>query len=142
MLKGLFLAVAAAALASTIASPDLSRSQTKVSVERLPVTSGRQMYDGYCAPCHGTDGRGRGPVAHLLRTAPPDLTQLSLHNKGKYPENEVVLVLEHGVATPGHGMAEMPVWGPALAKMNHSNNSARTLRIYNLSRYLEQLQQK
>ncbi len=26
-----------------------------------------------CAPCHGDNGRGKGPVAHLLRTPPADL---------------------------------------------------------------------
>ena len=26
-----------------------------------------------CAPCHGEDGRGSGPVVHLLKTKPKDL---------------------------------------------------------------------
>ena len=36
----------------------------------------------------------------------------------------------------------MPVWGPILGKMNHTNPQERVLRVSNLSRYLETMQVK
>jgi mono/diheme cytochrome c family protein len=28
---------------------------------------GKELYNNVCAPCHGEDGRGDGPVAHLMK---------------------------------------------------------------------------
>jgi mono/diheme cytochrome c family protein len=41
-------------------------------VEKVPVTptnpaSGKEMFDTYCAVCHGTDGKGSGPAAPALK---------------------------------------------------------------------------
>jgi mono/diheme cytochrome c family protein len=37
--------------------------------------SGKKLYEQYCAPCHGTDGKGSGPAAASLPTKPTDFTQ-------------------------------------------------------------------
>jgi hypothetical protein len=100
------------------------------------------MYVNYCAPCHGVDGRGRGPVASALRTPPPDLTLMTKSNHGKFPDTHIVTVLQDGSDTPSHGTVEMPVWGPILGKMNVSNPQDRLLRVSNLSHYLETIQAK
>lgn len=34
---------------------------------------GKELFMTNCAPCHGDDGRGDGPVVHLLKTKPKDL---------------------------------------------------------------------
>ena len=55
-------------------------AQTVVKKGPPPTTSpanGREMYVTYCAACHGVDGKGNGPVASSLKTAPTDLTQLA-----------------------------------------------------------------
>ena len=36
------------------------------------VAAGRALFAGYCAPCHGTGGRGDGPLAAAVRGADPD----------------------------------------------------------------------
>jgi len=38
------------------------------------VATGKQVYTGNCAPCHGASGKGNGPVAYLQTTTPSDLT--------------------------------------------------------------------
>jgi len=43
---------------------------------------GRQTYKDYCAACHGSEGKGHGPVARSLRKAPPDLTTLAKRRSG------------------------------------------------------------
>jgi len=38
---------------------------------------GASTYQAICAPCHGTDGKGNGPLREALKVAPPDLTTLA-----------------------------------------------------------------
>lgn len=142
MLKRLLVIAAIATLAVGTTYAEQSTSKITIPVTRTPATSGKQMYGNYCAPCHGVDGRGQGPVSSSLRTTPADLTALARNNHGKYPDSHVVTVLQSGAEVAAHGTAEMPVWGPILAKMNVNNAQDRMLRISNLSRYMETMQVK
>ena len=38
---------------------------------------GKAEYQSSCAPCHGKDGKGNGPVSTGLKVPPPDLTVLA-----------------------------------------------------------------
>src|SRR5579859_8263395 len=49
------------------------------------VPSGKTMFKQYCASCHGTDGKGRGPATPTLNTRVPDLTTLTKRHNGKFP---------------------------------------------------------
>jgi len=132
----------AATLAAGVSYADQSSAKVTIPVNKTAATSGKQMYANYCAPCHGLDGRGQGPVSQALRTPPMDLTVLTRNNHGKFPDAHIVNVLQNGVDVPSHGSLEMPVWGPILGKMNQTNPQDRLLRISNLSRYLETMQVK
>jgi mono/diheme cytochrome c family protein len=142
MLKHLLVTAMTAALAVGISYADQPTQKIIIPVTKTPATSGKQMYANYCAPCHGVDGKGQGPVAPALKTPPPDLTVLSKFNHGKYPDAHIVEVLRNGADIPSHGSADMPVWGPILGKMNQTNPQDKMLRISNLSRYLESIQAK
>jgi mono/diheme cytochrome c family protein len=98
------------------------------------------MYKNYCAPCHGEDGKGNGPVASSLKARPSDLTELAKNNNGKFPDTHIVAILQFGADVPSHGSATMPVWGPILGTMNKSNIQDKQLRISNLTRYLQTIQ--
>jgi mono/diheme cytochrome c family protein len=104
--------------------------------------SGKQMYVNYCAPCHGVNSRGSGPVAIALKVPPSDLTVLSKNNHGKFPDSHIATVLQNGVEISGHGSFEMPAWGPIFSNMNATSPQDRMIRINNLSRYLETFQVK
>ncbi len=127
------------------AAQSQSTDKVVVKVNTTPATSGKQMYVSYCAPCHGMNAKGDGPVASSLKQPTTDLTVLSKNNGGKYPSERIVAVLKFGIANPAHGTAEMPVWGPMLSTMNPSTDShgdLTALRISNLSDYLKSLQVK
>lgn len=140
MLKRLFLISLAAAVAVGTGYADQSGSKVIIPVSKTSPTSGKQMYTSYCAPCHGVDGKGRGPAAAALKTEPTDLTGLANKNHGKFPDTHIISVLQFGSDVPAHGSAEMPVWGPILGNMNKTNLQDKQLRMSNLSRYLESIQ--
>jgi mono/diheme cytochrome c family protein len=105
------------------------------------LTKGPELYQRYCAVCHGKDGKGGGPAAAALKASPADLTQLAKSNGGKFPLGAVRLLLGGGSATPAHGSREMPIWGPVFRAMTPDESIAK-LRADNLLRYLETIQQK
>jgi len=142
MLKRLLVTALTATLAVGMSYADQSTGKITIPVTKTSPTSGKQMYSNYCAPCHGLNGKGQGPVSAALKASPTDLTLLSNTNHGKFPDTHIVSVLENGLQIPAHGSVEMPVWGPILGKMNQSNPQDRMLRISNLSRYLETMQAK
>lgn len=142
MLKRLFITAMGAALAVSVAYASQGSEKVTIPVTKTAATSGQQMFANYCAPCHGVDARGHGPVAPVLKVQPSDLTVLTKNNHGKFPDSHIVSVLQNGAEMPAHGTAEMPVWGPILGKMESTNPQQKLLRISNLSRYLETLQVK
>lgn len=141
MLKKLSLITLVAGVILAVGYADQAK-HTVIQIDRTSPWDGKQMYTSYCAPCHGTDGRGNGPAAQALRSQPVDLTALARNNHGKYPDAHVNSILHFGSEIPAHGSSQMPIWGPILGKMNPSNSMDKDLRIANLSRYLQQMQTK
>ena len=146
MVKILFVTALGPALALSVATAQQpAPNKIVVPVSEAPANNGKQMYVNFCAPCHGADGKGQGPVAAALKQQPANLTLLSKKNGGNFPEAHVVSVLQFGSANPAHGTAQMPVWGPTLGRMNPASmpqSDARSLRINNLVLYLRSLQEK
>ena len=65
---------------------------TEVKKEPIQMTSaasGVEMFNSYCAACHGKDAKGDGPAASALKVPPADLTQLAKKNNGKFPADHV-----------------------------------------------------
>ena len=71
---------------------------------------GRTAYLENCADCHGTDGKGDGPAARGLATAPPDLTMIAARNGGVFPTNQVMSTID-GLDRGEHFSAAMPEFG-------------------------------
>jgi len=125
---------------------DQTQSQEKVvkhtTVKSTSPTSGKEMYDSYCAVCHGTDGKGNGPAASALKAAPTDLTQLSKNNGGKYPSMKVSTAIRGDANIAAHGTKDMPVWGSLFWGMSQGHEGEVQQRIANLTKYIESLQAK
>ena len=101
--------------------------------------AGRDSFELYCAPCHGSGGRGDGPVAPALRTRPADLTTLARRNDGAFPGEDVrAFVTGTGRTLAAHGTTEMPIWGP-MFRAFESDARARE-RIANLVSFIESMQ--
>jgi len=136
------LAVAIAAGASYAA--DQPEKRVTVTVNKTPANNGKLMYASYCSSCHGLDGKGNGPTAVVLKRQPADLTVLSRNNRGRFPFEHVKAVLEFGAANRANGTGPMPAWGPILSQLDtaYPGQNMGMLRIINLNRYLESMQQK
>jgi len=121
--------------------------ETKPAVkhEAAPMTSpssGKEMFTSYCASCHGKDAKGNGPAAAALKQLPADLTTLAKRNGGKYPTDKVTSILRGQAQLMAHGDQDMPVWGPVFWRMSQGHETIVQMRIANLNRYLESIQEK
>ena len=110
------------------------------------LTYGEAEYLNSCVVCHGEYGRGDGPLADEMRTAPADLTTLSRSNGGEFPYWKVFALIDGRSVVPAHGSREMPVWGNEfltgdVAKYGRYCGEAITQdRIHALSAYIATLQ--
>ena len=100
------------------------------------VDVGRNEYLKSCATCHGTSGKGDGPVAASLRRAPADLTELSKSNFGVFPFARVYDVIDGRFEVATHGKREMPVWGDVFQP--GSGSGRFTLPTYDVSKEINE----
>lgn len=121
--------------------------EAKPTIKHAPAamtspSSGKEMFMSYCASCHGKDAKGHGPAAAALNQPPANLTTLAKRNGGKYPSDRVTSILSGQANLTAHGDQEMPVWGPVFWKMSQGHEEQVHMRIANLNKYLESLQEK
>lgn len=117
------------------------RTENQAQFPPTYVPSGQQIYQQFCAACHGVSAKGDGPAASRLKTPPPDLTTLAKRNMGKFPYDYVAGVLRFGPGPSLHGSSDMPTWGPIFQIVDKNNEQAVRQRIKNLSAYLASLQE-
>jgi mono/diheme cytochrome c family protein len=124
------------ALASAGQNP-VQRTPPPLVIESLV---GEDSFNFYCATCHGRTGKGDGPVAAALKTAPPDLTALARRNGGIFPTADVTsFILGTGRPLPSHGPGDMPVWGPIFRALEVSDPRVK-VRIENIVAFIESIQ--
>lgn len=92
-----------------LALPALAASEEQGEDEAYE--QGALDFLSYCAPCHGRDGTGNGPVAIELKTKPVDLTIIARRNGGVFPRDKVKQAIDGRKLPTAHGTTDMPVWG-------------------------------
>jgi len=143
-----FITLAAALIMiSALAVAQQAPAQAPPAVKHVPITnapsnSGKEMFNSYCAVCHGKDGKGNGPAASAMKTPPIDLTALASKNGGKYPSAHVAAVIRGQAGLASHGSADMPVWGPLFSSISQGHEAQVQQRVANLVGYIETLQAK
>ena len=136
---GIVLVVCASILGShPMAAQDRGRATPPLVIASM---SGRDLFDFYCASCHGRDGHGQGPVASSLKVPPADLTTLARRSDGVFPRAAVRAFVtgDQPQATSSHGTKDMPVWGPVFNGLE-ANPARNAVRIDNIVRHIETLQ--
>jgi mono/diheme cytochrome c family protein len=132
------LIVAVSGLATSGQAPE--RPTPPLVIESM---LGRDLFEFYCAPCHGRDGKGEGPVVPALKVRPPDLTTIALRNRGTFPTERVSALVtgDATLPTPAHGSKDMPVWGPIFRALD-PRSKANEIRVSNIVAHLESMQVK
>jgi mono/diheme cytochrome c family protein len=105
--------------------------------------SGKDLYQRFCASCHGSEGRGDGPVAASLKVEVPDLTLIARRAGNFYERDRVVRIIDGRYIIGVHGSRTMPVWGEDLSHLEIGNPDAeRATRVVidRLADYVWQLQ--
>ena len=108
---------------------------------------GMLEYEISCMECHGLDGRGNGPRARGLKTAPADLTHIKRRNNGTFPYQAIVALIDGRWLDAAHGEREMPVWGTRYRSGAATSQPADWIdkrvgaQIAALARYVETLQE-
>jgi mono/diheme cytochrome c family protein len=105
--------------------------------------SGKELYQRFCASCHGTEGRGDGPVASYFTIEVPDLTLIVRRAGGTYPRERIVRIIDGRHILGAHGSRTMPVWGEDLSRAALGDpNAEQAVRIIidRLADYVAELQ--
>ena len=137
------LVISLVAFGVAVSAQDKPEKEIKhVPIKSTSPASGVDMYQTYCAVCHGKDGRGEGPAASALKVPPTDLTLLAQKNGGKYPSMKVVTTIRGEEPLPAHGSKDMPIWGKLFWSLSGGHEAQVQQRVSNLNSYIESLQKK
>jgi Cytochrome C oxidase, cbb3-type, subunit III len=127
----------------------IGSSATALASDKLDI--GRMQYDSACAACHGSTGKGDGPLKLQLVSRIPDLTVLARNNNGVFPFDRIYQIIDGRQEVKAHGPREMPVWGGTFNKQSsiffenyppYDNESNARSRMLALTEYLYRLQAK
>lgn len=134
------------ALGLLLTLPQIGTAAETVVIEKVPLDldhlgllEGAELYQGYCAVCHGEAAKGNGPAARALTPLPSDLTHLAIQNEGEYPSLAVMHAIS-GRFQEAEYHSEMPSWETVFVAATGDPLGAR-LRVRNLTRYLETVQE-
>ncbi len=142
MFTRIIVALVALVVAFAILGADTRPVLKKVPPSVTSPASGKEMFNTYCAVCHGRDAKGGGPAVSALKVPPPDLTQLTSKNNGKFPELKVYGTIRGDSELPAHGSKDMPVWGNVFQSMSRDNGAGMQMRVANLTAYIKSMQAK
>lgn len=99
--------VLVAAIASVAGHP----GSAQFDAVTLDDYSGEELFERFCASCHGEGAGGNGPVAGTLNVVVPDLTTIEIRY-GEFPATLIRDVVDgRGIDMRAHGTRTMPVWG-------------------------------
>ncbi len=118
--------------------------QTQPTTEEhfMPIINsvkGPDLFQAYCASCHGLDAKGTGPAAQALKVEVPDLTVLTRNNRGQFPALRVRQMITGDQVAAAHGSRAMPIWGPIFHQVEEDKDFGN-VRLANLVKYLESIQ--
>ena len=105
-----------------------------VSAPRVNSVDGGEVYDAYCAVCHGPTGRGNGAAARFLDAPVPSLSQIADRDGSFDPRH----VKNHVICRSGE-QARMADW-KSIFKNNYAEEGIAEVALFNVVEHLEHLQ--
>ena len=121
------------------ATPVLAQERPDPTV----INDGKGDYEWQCAPCHGVDGTGNGPMAKQLIKSPSNLTVIAGNNGGAFPFWRVYRIISGKTEVPGHETFQMPEFWKRFAGAEHAFGFLPPhVRVLMLTHYLETIQEE
>jgi len=122
-------------------------TQPSAAQEEAPdsqvVSDGKDDFEWLCSACHGTNGKGNGPMAKILIKPPSDLTAIAKNNDGSFPFWRVYRIIAGKTAVPGHESFQMPdFWRRFSGDEKAFGLLPPHVRILMLTHYVETIQKK
>jgi mono/diheme cytochrome c family protein len=112
------------ATGASLATALLALAASAAAAQDYSSHTGAQLFAQFCASCHGTQGRGDGPVAPTLKVEVPDLTRLVRRPGDPFPLEQVRRIVDGREVPAAHGARRMPVWGYEFATATASEPDA------------------
>lgn len=112
---------------------------TNVHAAEYVAQSGKELFGRFCSSCHGTEGRGDGPVSGFFKQAVPDLTMIAQRNGGKFPYERIERIIDGRHTIGAHGSRTMPVWGEEFARTERGNPEAEQVSRIIIERLVDHL---
>jgi mono/diheme cytochrome c family protein len=107
------------------------------------INAGKDDFEWQCAPCHGADGTGNGPMAKQLIKAPTNLTGIAKTNDGTFPFWRVYRIISGKKEVPGHETFQMPEYWKRFTGAEYAFGFLPPhVRVLMLTHYLETIQQE
>ena len=132
--------------AALLLLPQIATAERTIEIDKVPLDrdhlalqTGSELYQGFCAVCHGPAARGDGPASPALDPAPVDLTRLAIDNHGEFPTMAVMHSISGRFKSSGYH-TEMPAWEAVFVAATSDPVGSR-LRVRNLTLYLQTIQQ-
>lgn len=129
--------IATAILGLTFVAPIAQADSTEI---------GGELFNQYCATCHGANATGGGPLTEVMTQSVPDLTGLADRNDGAFPMLEVIHIIDGRTGLRAHG-GPMPTYGDIFSTNAQTGTIgdlspvlAARGRILSIALYLESLQ--
>ena len=77
------------------------------------IVAGAKLFASHCTACHGSSGRGNGPLAQSLPVRPADLMEAHVL---QHRDGDLFWFVAHGLSGP-NGAPAMPGFAPTLANL-------------------------
>jgi len=107
------------------------------------ISDGKDDFEWQCAPCHGADGTGNGPMAKQLIRPPSNLTLIAKNNEGTFPFWRVFRIIAGKTKVPGHETFQMPEFWKRFAGAEYAFGFLPPhVRVLMLTHYLETIQEE
>ncbi len=127
-------------VALAMLTPCVASAQYPIAPDAVASAVGQIIYQRYCGSCHGTQGEGDGAMARDLKVPPTDLTRLTKTNKGIFPFDHVVQVIDGRKTMRGHGTPDMPVWGEIFPKTKGTASPSVETAVARITHYIWSIQ--
>jgi mono/diheme cytochrome c family protein len=144
LISAVALAIAWLAACASSSGKDAAPTETPAgSSDARTLAEGQRLFRMSCASCHGTDARGKGPVAPILAVPVPDLTLIAARRGGSFPADDIYRIVDGQADLGAHGPRHMPVWGYELFGEDADDEAAHraaTEKIDSVVRFLHSVQ--